>query len=222
MNRLCIRILTFAICLLSSPLSSGGLKIEIADPLFFERPHKVVFPWADVKIVTFEFQSAAGTQNGKQKAKELHDLFLGQIQGLPGGAILTYVTPEGQRIENYRFKVRQVATEQKAQMGLWGRIFPDSSGTSLINVRLELIEPPTGIQASVKTAFRTREGKQPIQGFITDEITQTRIDFLTVAETKVDALADFLSGLAFYYKGAKSEGAIFRSSLAACQLYNNP
>ncbi len=202
---------TFVICLFAmfsilifAPAWSG-MQIEIVDPLFFERQHDVIFPWADAKLVTFEFESIAGIQGGKQRAKELHNLFLSKIQGLPGGAILTYLTPEGQRIENYRFTARKAAQQQKAQMSLWGRMFPDKSGASLINVRLELIEPPKGIQARFKKQINTPKGQQPVLGFISDEIGQTRIDFLTVEESNVGALSDFLSGLAFYYKGAKND-----------------
>ena len=183
----------------------SGMQIEIVDPLFFERQHDVIFPWADAKLVTFEFESVAGIPGGKQSAKELHDLFLSKIQGLPGGAILTYLTPEGQRIENYRFTARKAAQQQQAQMSLWGRMFPDKSGASLINVRLELIAPPKGIQAGLKSQIMMQGGEQPIHGFISDEVSQTRIDFQTVEESNIGALADFLSGLAFYYKGAKND-----------------
>jgi hypothetical protein len=186
----------------------SGMQIVIADPLYFEQTHEVIFPWADAKIVTFEFNSVADILGGKERAKELHDQFLRNIQGLPGGAILTYLSREGQRIENYRFTAREEAKKQKAQMVLWGRMFPDESGASLINVRLELIEPPRGIQAKYESRIDTSTGQQqPIRGVISDEISQTRIDFLTVEESNVGALADFLSGLAFYYKGAKKENA---------------
>ena len=205
MKNYLLHLLTLVMTLISAPTWSG-MQIEIADPLYFERQHDVIFPWADAKLVTFEFESVTNIQNGKQRAKELHDQFLRKIQGLPGGAILTFLTPEGERIENYRFTARQAAKQQKAQMSLWGRIFPDESGASLINVRLELVEPPNGIHAPFESQIKMPEGqRQPILGFISDEISQTRIDFLTVKESNVGAVADFLSGLAFYYKGAKND-----------------
>lgn len=202
-----IRLFTIISVLLSAPAWSG-MQIEIADPLYFERSHEVIFPWADAKLVSFEFESVAGIEGGKKRAKELHDLFLGKIQGLPGGAVLTFLTPEGQRIENYRITAREAAKQQKAQMSLWGRMYPDESGISLINVRLELIEPPNGTQVPFEARVGLPRGmEQPISGYIKDEVTQTRIDFLTVEETNVGALAEFLSGLAFYYKGAKNDDA---------------
>lgn len=207
MNKLRVYLAAIITILLSTPVWSG-MQIEIVDPLYFERPQKVIFPWADAKLVSFEFESVAGIEGGKQKAKELHDLFLSKIQGLPGGAVLTYLTPEGQRIENYRITARKAAEQQNAQMSLWGRMYPDESGGSLINVRLELVEPPNGIQTTFEGRINMLEGKErPIRGYIEDEITQTRIDFQTVEETKISVLAEFLSGLAFYYKGAKSDAA---------------
>jgi tetratricopeptide (TPR) repeat protein len=202
-----VRLLAIIAVLLSAPAWSG-MQIEIADPLYFERSHEVIFPWADAKLVSFEFESVAGIEGGKKRAKELHDLFLGKIQGLPGGAVLTFLTPEGQRIENYRITAREAAKQQQAQMSVWGRMFPDASGISLINVRLELVEPPNGTQVPFEGRVGLSHGKeQPIRGNIKDEVTQTRIDFLTVEETNVGALAEFLSGLAFYYKGAKDDNA---------------
>jgi tetratricopeptide (TPR) repeat protein len=205
MTRILWKLLIVTLVLLSAT-ARAGRQIEIADPLYFERPHEVIFPWADAKLVSFEFEAATGVKGGKQKAKELHDLFLAKIQGLPGGAVLTYLTPEGKRIENYRITARKAAEQQKAQMSLWGRIFPDESGDSLINVRLELVEPPNGIQADFESRIPLQQHmEQPIRGLIRDEITQTRIDFLTVEENNISALSEFLSGLAFYYKGAKHE-----------------
>lgn len=207
MNVIYIRLFAIASLLLSAPAWSG-MQIEIVDPLYFERSHEVIFPWADAKLVSFEFESVAGIEGGKKRAKELHDLFLGKIQGLPGGAVLTFLTPEGQSIENYRITAREAARQQKAQMSLWGRMYPDESGVALINVRLELVEPPNGIQVPFEGRVDLARGKeQPIRGFIKDEVTQTRIDFLTVEETNVGALAEFLSGLAFYYKGAKNDSS---------------
>lgn len=186
---------------------NAAMQIEMADPLYFEKKHDVIFPWADAKLVTFEFEAVEGIQGGKQRAKELHDEFLKKIRGLPGGAILTYLTPEGQHIENYRFTAKQAAQQQKAQMSLWGRMFPGKSGDSLINVRLGLVEPPNGIQSAYESRIRMSRGEQPIRGYLNDEISQTRIDFLTVKESNINALADFLSGMAFYYKGAKKENS---------------
>lgn len=207
MTTVCIRLVAIIAALLSAPAWSG-MQIEIVDPLYFESSHEVIFPWADAKLVSFEFEAVAGIEGGKQRAKELHDLFLRKIQGLPGGAVLTFLTQEGQRIENYRITARKAAEQQKAQMSLWGRMFPDKSGVALINVRLELVEPPNGTQALFEGRVVLPQGKeQSIRGYIKDEVTQTRIDFLTVEETNIGALAEFLSGLAFYYKGAKSDDA---------------
>ncbi|MCW8921599.1 MAG: hypothetical protein OQK68_08940 [Sedimenticola sp.] len=201
---LCLFVLFSGLFILTT---RAGIQIEVVDPLYFEKKHEVIFPWADAKLVTFEFEAVEGIEGGKQRAKELHNQFLQKIQGLPGGAILTFLTPEGQRIENYRFTVKQAAQQQKAQMSLWGRMFPDKSGDSLINVRLVLVEPPNGIQAAFESRIEMPRGEQPIRGFINDEITQKRIDFLTVKESNIAALADFLSGMAFYYKGAKKENS---------------
>lgn len=207
MTRVCFRLLVGLVALFSASVWSG-MQIEIADPLYFEQQHKVIFPWADAKLVSFEFESVAGIEGGKERAKELHNLFLSKIQGLPGGAVLTFLTPPGQRIDNYRITARKAAEQQKAQMSLWGRMFPDKSGASLINVRLELVQSPNGAQSKFERFVDLDRGtEQPIRGYIKDEITQTRIDFQTVEAANIGTLAEFLSGLAFYYKGAKSDDA---------------
>ena len=203
--RTCIH--TIAIIALIIPsLARAGMQLEVTDPLYFEREHEVIFPWSDAKLVTLEFESVTDIEGGKEKAEELHDLFLRKIRGLPGGSVLTYVATEGQKIENHRVVARKAAEQQNAQMTLWGKIYPDKTGVSLINVRLELIEPPNGIQSLFKRQVSLSQAtEKPISGYIKDEITQTRIDFLTVEEANVGALAEFLSGLAFYYKGAKGD-----------------
>lgn len=207
-------------------ISAGhaGEVVEVKDPRYFERQQVVIFPKAEVKLVTFEFE--ATDQRGKQRAKELHNEFLAKIRDLHGGAIITFVTPVAQRIENLRVQAEQVAKQQQAQMVLWGRIFIDDDGTSLINARLMLIEPPPGISADyVKTADLGANAQAVgVRGVIDAPITQLRIDFNTV-ENDVSTIAYFLSGLARYYKGAAREGSEavrwLSSSVADFESYLN-
>ncbi|MGA1790251.1 MAG: hypothetical protein ACMUIM_02100 [bacterium] len=194
-------LLIFLLCFIRS--AQAGRQVVITDPLFFERPQEVIFPWADAKLVSFEFVSVSDDAMGKVRAKELHDLFLRKISGLPGGAVITYITPPGEKITNYRFQAEKVAREQKAQMALWGRILLDKRGTPLINARLSLIEPPAGINSDYYRNISLSEDMElPVSGTISDMVTQRRIDFVT-SERDVTHLAEFLSGLAHYYKGAK-------------------
>ena len=192
-------------CVISGGAQSGML-IEVQDPRYFERQQEVIFPRAEVKLVTFEFEAMGEDERGKQRAKQLHDQFLSKIHDLHGGAIITYVTPPGQRIENYRIKAEEIAKQQKAQMALWGRIFVDASGTSLINARLTLVDPPPGVSAGyMREAISANGAPVEVRGVIDAPVTQLRVDFSTM-ENDVEPLALFLSGLARYYKGATREG----------------
>lgn len=185
----------------------AGITIEVKDPRYFQQQQKVIFPGAEVKLVTFEFEAAGADERGKQRAKELHDQFLAKIHDLHGGAIITFVTPPGQRIENYRVVAQDVAKQQEAQMVLWGRVLVDRSGKSLISARLELIQAPPGISAEYRREVLGRGGAPVgVTGIIDAPVTERRMDFRTL-ENDVTPLAYFLSGLARYYKGAKREGA---------------
>ena len=185
----------------------AGMIVEVRDPRFFERQQQVIFPGAEVKLVTFEFEAVGGLDSGKQRAKELHNQFLAKIHDLHGGAIITYVTPPGQKIENYRVQAQTVAKQQQAQMVLWGRILVDDRGTPLINARLMLVTPPPGVSAHYDNVAQLGNARPPVEvrGVIDAPITQWRIDFNTL-EKDVTPLAYFLSGLARYYKGAVREG----------------
>ncbi|MEK7322675.1 MAG: hypothetical protein AABZ84_06315 [Pseudomonadota bacterium] len=187
--------------------AQAGMVVEVRDPRFFEQQQAVIFPKAEVKLVTFEFEAVGDDQRGKQRAKELHRQFLAKIHDLQGGAIITFVTPAGQKIENYRVQAERVAKEQHAQMVLWGRIMVDRAGTPLINARLMLIEPPPGISADYKKFAELDRNSFPVgvSGVIDAPVTQWRIDFNTV-ENDVTPLALYLSGLARYYKGAVRGG----------------
>jgi tetratricopeptide (TPR) repeat protein len=179
----------------------------VKDPRFFERQQQVIFPKAEVKLITFEFETVGNDELGKQRAKDLHDQFLANIQDLHGGAIVTFVTQPGEQIENYRVKAEEVAKQQNAQMVLWGRVLADRNGTALINARLMLIEMPPGISAEYVEAPSLGSRGEPVEvrGVIDAPIMQRRIDFRTF-ENDVTPLAVFLSGLARYYKGAAREG----------------
>jgi hypothetical protein len=176
----------------------------IKDPRYFASPQKVIFPQAEVKLVTFEFEAVGNDERGKERAKELHKEFLAKIHDLHGGAIITFVTASGQKIENYRVNAEEVAKQQKAQMVLWGRILADSGSEALISARLMLVSAPPGVSAEYnkKVALPTKQ-REPVEvlGVIAAPITQLRVDFNTV-ENDVTPLAYFLSGLARYYKGA--------------------
>lgn len=187
--------------------AQAGMVVEVRDPRFFEQQQAVIFPKAEVKLVTFEFEAVGDDQRGKQRAKELHNQFLAKIHDLHGGAIITFVTPPGQKIENYRVQAERVAKEQRAQMVLWGRIMVDRAGTPLINARLMLVEPPPGISADYNKLAELDPHSFPVgvRGVIDAPVTQWRVDFNTV-ENDVTPLALYLSGLARYYKGAVRGG----------------
>ncbi len=198
-----------ALCCLS--VARAGQIVEVQDPRYFESQQKVIFPNAEVKLVTFEFETVGDDQGGKQRAKELHDQFLAKIHDLHGGAIITFVTPPGQKIESYRVQAEQVAKQQHAQMVLWGKILLDRGGTPLISARLLLIEAPPGISANYhgvidEAAVDTHGMPVGVRGVIDAPVTQLRMDFSTV-ENDVTALAYYLSGLARYYKAAAREGS---------------
>jgi hypothetical protein len=185
----------------------AGMMID--DALYFSaKPPQIIFPGADVKLVTFEFEAAGNDERGKRVAKELHNQFLKEIHDLEGGAILTYVAPSGKRLDNYRVEAVEVAKGQQAQMALWGRIALDQAGIPLINARLQLIQPPPGISASYRKVVVLKFGT-PIQveGRLADDITQVRLNFNTL-EKDVTTLANFLSGLSRYYKGMKSSSSV--------------
>lgn len=207
MTRRPVRLL-FLAALWSGTLSAGMLVEVDKDPRYFQRQQAVIFPNAEVKLITFEFEAVGGDQRGKQRAKDLHDQFLAKIHDLHGGAIITYITPPGQKIGNYRVASAEVAKQQKAQMVLWGRVFTDLSGAALINGRLTLVEPPPGISADYTIAGPPGPGGAPLrmQSVIDAPVTQRRVDFNTL-ENDVTPIAHFLSGLARYYKAASREGA---------------
>src|SRR5262249_27778711 len=195
----------FLILCASWPIHEGlaGIKIEVTDPRYFERQHPVMFPLAQVKLVVFEFVSVNGDESGKRRATELHAQFLARIRDIGGAAIITLVTPPGRQIQDYRVEAEKFGKEQKAQMGLWGRILVDDSGKSLINARLALIDAPPGISATYSRTARLGPSPVPVDvsGIIDGPVTQSRVDFSTLA-SDVSPLVNFLSGLALYYKGA--------------------
>ena len=193
------------LCVWTTSATWAGMIQE--DPLYFSpNPPKVIFPGADVKLVTFEFEAIGNDDRGKRVAKELHDQFLKEIHDLQGGAIITFVAPPGKRLANYRIEAVEVAKGQAAQMVLWGRIALDQAGTPLINARLELIQPPSGISASYGKMVMLKSGAPiPVEGRLVDYISQVRINFHTL-ERDVTSLANFLSGLSRYYKGMKKPG----------------
>jgi len=185
----------------------AGIVVEVRDPRYFERQQEVIFPKAEVKLVTFEFEASSGDERGKRKARELHDAFLKKINDLQGGAIITFVTPPRQRIENYRVTATDVAKQQKAQMVLWGRVLIDKAGVPLISARLMLVELPAGISGEYQgQAPVSGSGPVKVTGVVEAPVTQSRIDFSTL-EDDVTPLAYFLSGLARYYKAAVRDGS---------------
>ena len=195
-------------CLMAFMPVSAWAGMQVDDPLYFSaKPPKVLFEGAEVKLVTFEFSAVGGDERGRQVAKELHDQFLAKIHDLHGGAIITFIAPTGKKIDNYRIEAVEIAKSQKAQMALWGRIAVDKSGAPLINARLEMIQPPAGISARYNKRVQLAHGPSvPVDGRITDEIGQTRINFSTL-HSDLSVMAYFLSGLSRYYKGAKRSGS---------------
>jgi len=198
----------FLLALLASQQTLAGRIVEIRDPRYFKQTQEVIFPWAEVKLVTLEFESVTGDPRAKSRAKELHDQFLASIQGLPGAAVVTYITQPGERIENYRVTATQAARQQHAQMALWGRILTDKQGDALINARLTLVERPPGVSARYgdENRLASQSGGVEVRGVIEAPVITERIDFRTV-ENNLSPLVHFLSGLARYYKGTITEGA---------------
>jgi hypothetical protein len=193
-------ILSAAVLVLAAPVWAGQF-VYISDPRHFERQQEVIFPNAEVKLVTFEFEAGPGDERGKLRARELHNTFLAKIHDLQGGAIITYVTAPGQRIGNYRIAAVEVARQQKAQMALWGRVLVDKSEGTLISTRLELIEAPAGISGEYKVIVPyTRIAS----GVVDAPVNQLRVDFNVMIDD-LTPIAYFLSGLARYYKAAVRE-----------------
>jgi tetratricopeptide (TPR) repeat protein len=183
----------------------------------------VVFPWADAKIVVFEFVSATDDSAGREHARAFHQRYFEKIRGVPGAAIITYTFPGKHEITSYRFEAVKVGKEQQAQMVLWGKTFADKDGVPLINARLALIEPPVGIEAEFRGGAADRgDSELEVHGSLRDVVTTERIDFSTI-RNDVDALAAFVAGLVHYYKGAKSTedetGWLLKRSIAGFQEY---
>jgi hypothetical protein len=201
------RLLMLALCAVWPAALHAGQIVRVTDPRYFQRPQPVIFPGAEVKLVMFEFEAVSGDKRGKERAKQLHDAFLHRIQNLSGGAVITYVTATGQSIANYRIEAEEVAKHQGAKMALWGRVFLDSQGRSLLAARLALIEPPPGIEASYSVIAHAGGRGPPteVRGVINAPISQARIDFAPI-EGDATVLATILSGLARYYKGATRQG----------------
>ena len=160
-----------------------------------------MFPNAQVKIVSFELLAVGGDQRGKQRARELHRDLLAKIQTISGAAIVTYVTPSGDRIANHRVDTVKVARDHKAQMALWGQVLADKSGKAFINARLALITVPPGIEASHALPSPATPGSQ--LGRIQAPVTDLMLDFNTL-ESDVQPLVTFVSGIARYYKANPS------------------
>lgn len=177
--------------------AQAGVIVEVKDPRYFSQQQGVIFDKAEVKLVTFEFEAMGNDERGKQIAKELHSKFLANISDLHGGAIITYVTPPGRRIENYRVAAEEVGRQQRAQMVLWGRVLADQARSPLISARLMLVELPPGISAEYSG--------MAVKSVVDSPVMQSRINFGSV-ENDVTAIARFLSGLARYYKGAARSG----------------
>jgi hypothetical protein len=196
------RILAAALCLAAPHVATAGMLVKVQDPRYFDTAHPVIFPNAEVKLVSFEFESVRDDERGKLRARQLHDEFLRRIQSLPGGAVVTYVTPPGQKIASYRETAERVAKEQRAQLAVWGRIWASDDGRVLFAARLALIQPPPGVSARYEVESG---GGGVYQGVIDAPVTGTRIDFAPV-EDDVGPLAAFLEGIARYYKGSARSG----------------
>jgi hypothetical protein len=196
-----------AVAALTCLTSEAGEIVEVRDPRQLGQQQQIIFPLAEVKVVAFEFESQDADARGKQQAKALHDSFLANIRDVQGGAIVTYVATQGEKIDNYRVTAEQAARQQKAQIAVWGRVFVDAKGALLTNMRVMLIEPPPGISTEYSSMSMLATGA-PIKtvGVIDAPVSQTRIDFTTVAGD-ISPLAIFLSGLVRYYKGSVRDGA---------------
>src|SRR5216684_1208851 len=140
-------LILLALCVVLPTRVDAGQIIKVSDPRYFQKQQPVIFPDAEVKVVMLEFEAVAGDERGKEQAKQLHDAFLHRIRSLSGGAVVTYVTGTGQNIANYRVEAEDVAKRQGAKIALWGRIFIDSRGRSLLAAHLALVEPPPGVEA---------------------------------------------------------------------------
>jgi hypothetical protein len=185
----------------------GGMLVKVADPRYFQTPQPVIFPNAEIKLVILEFDAVAGSSSGKQRARELHDAYLARIQDIPGGAVVTFVTTEGQRISNLRVEATEVAKRQGAGLALWGRVFVDRQGRSRTAARLTIVAPPPGIEARYLGA--------DVQGVIAAPIAPASIDFAPV-EGDLSVLVPFVSGLARYYKGSTRQGTEAAKWLSQC------
>jgi hypothetical protein len=187
-------------CALAAGPAWAGAVVELRDPRAAERP---VFANADVKVVIFELTSI--DEGGKDRARELHHELLARIGDLAGGAVVTYVTPAGARLESLKVDVEKVAREQKAQLALSGRVLVDRAGKPLINARLTLVVPPRGIDAPYDRQVKAAAGAPPLvmHGVIKGPVRTAALDFNTL-ESEVAPLATFVSALARYYKADRA------------------
>lgn len=194
------------------PLARAGLIVEVQDPRYFAQKHEVIFPASEIKLVTTQFESSENDEHARSWTKKLHDRTLAGIHDLHGGAIVTYVLPEGENILNYREESEKIAKEQNAQMVLWGRVLQDKKGTAYIKARLNLITPPPGIDTEYKAnpnVYTTQHGGATVpmfvKGVVNAPVTQRYIEFKSY-ENDITPVAYFLSGLMRYYKGAVRKG----------------
>ncbi len=177
------------------------------DPRYSEKSQPIIFPAAEVKVVILEFDALAGDERGKERAKQLHNALLQQLNNVSGAAIVTLLSSPGQRIANYRVEAEEVAKRQGAKIALWGRVFADAKDRSMLAARISLVELPPGIDARYVRQVTGAENKATtVQGIINAPVTEPRIDFAP-QENSVAALSKFLAGLVKYYKGAVRQGA---------------
>lgn len=172
--------------------------VPVTDLSYFQKPHPVIFPDADIKLCLIEFEAPAGNPAGQELTRKLHEAYGRRIGGLPGAAIVTWVAGPGLSISNFRVKADEVGASQKAQLAVWGRVLLDAHGTPLLAPRLSLLVPPPGISASFSSSAA--------RGVLEAPVAQGWLDFAPMPGD-VEPLAAFLSGIAYYYKGATSSGA---------------
>ena len=200
------------LALFTVPSVYAGILIGVEDPRYFTQHHDVIFPASEVKLVITQFESPEGDAYAREWTKKFHNRILAGIHDLHGGAIVGYIFPEGKNFQDYRAESDKIATEQHAQMVLWGRVVKDQKGTAYIKARLNLITPPPGIEAKYQAMpeVYTREehlGRIPlvVKGVVSAPVTQRYIEFRSY-ENDIVPLSYFMSGLMRYYKGAVRQG----------------
>jgi tetratricopeptide (TPR) repeat protein len=198
-----VRILAILLTATTPAAAAAMQVVPMTDLSYFEKPHPVIFPDADIKLCLIEFEAPSGNPTGHLLTLELHQAYGRRIGDLPGAAVVAWVAGSGLSISNFRLKADQDGADQKAQLAVWGRVLSDAQQPPQAAPRLSLLVPPPGISAKFVSSSA--------RGVLDAPVAQGWVDFAPSGD--MESLAAFLSGIAHYYKGATHSGAEARQWL---------